>query len=171
MRSLPGQLSLFEIDAGDQPQSTVAQSSPSSARVGAVDEAVQAARVRRAGSETTEVGADRPHRGRPAADPRDSRSPEHAPDSGPRNASPGSGLLLSPEDVARRCGLSRKAVYRAVARGELRAARILSRLRIDPSDVEAWLRANIVEPGRPTPASVAARSPASKGLRRLLPGT
>jgi Helix-turn-helix domain len=28
--------------------------------------------------------------------------------------------LLSPEDVARVCGLSRRAVYRAIARGELR---------------------------------------------------
>lgn len=31
--------------------------------------------------------------------------------------------LLSPEDVARACGLSRRAVYRAIARGELPAAR------------------------------------------------
>ena len=77
--------------------------------------------------------------------------------------------LLSPEDVARRCGLSRKAVYRAVARGELRAARILSRLRIDPRDVEAWIRANVVDVNGPVPAPARARLPANTGLRRLLP--
>ena len=37
--------------------------------------------------------------------------------------------LLSPEEVARACGLSRRAVYRAIARGELRAARLCHRLR------------------------------------------
>jgi excisionase family DNA binding protein len=38
--------------------------------------------------------------------------------------------LLSPEPVARRCGLSRRAVYRAIERGELRASRLCSRIRI-----------------------------------------
>jgi excisionase family DNA binding protein len=69
------------------------------------------------------------------------------------------------------CGLSRKAVYRAVARGELRAARIVSRLCIDPRDVEAWIRANVVDANCPVPASAPApsRLPAATGLRRLLP--
>lgn len=78
--------------------------------------------------------------------------------------------LLSPEDVARRCGLSRKAVYRAVGRGELRAARILSRLRIDPGDVDMWIRANVVNAHVAATAPPPARSPAATGLRRLLPG-
>ncbi len=78
--------------------------------------------------------------------------------------------LLSPEDVARRCGLSRKAVYRAVGRGELRAARILSRLRIDPRDVDMWIRANVVDAHVAGPAPAPARLPAATGLRRLLPG-
>jgi excisionase family DNA binding protein len=77
--------------------------------------------------------------------------------------------LLSPEDVARRCGLSRKAVYRAVARGELRAARILSRLRLDPRDVEAWIRANIVDNAGPVPRPAPSRLSGATGLRRLLP--
>lgn len=47
--------------------------------------------------------------------------------------------LLSPEDVARRCGLSRKAVYRAIERRELVATRICSRLRMRPADVDAWI--------------------------------
>ena len=87
----------------------------------------------------------------------------------PRDSS-ATGSLLSPEDVARRCGVSRKAVYRAISRGELRAARILSRLRIDPRDVEAWIRANIVDDAgsAPAPAPARARLPAAGGLRRLL---
>jgi excisionase family DNA binding protein len=88
----------------------------------------------------------------------------------PPRESPATDSLLSPEDVARRCGLSRKAVYRAVARGELRAARIVSRLRIDPRDVEAWIRANVVDADDPPPpAPTRSRLPASIGLRRLLP--
>jgi excisionase family DNA binding protein len=87
----------------------------------------------------------------------------------PQRESSKTDALLSPEDVARRCGLSRKAVYRAVGRGELRAARILSRLRIDPRDVEAWIRANIVDAHCPAPAPARRTLPASSGLRRLLP--
>jgi excisionase family DNA binding protein len=85
------------------------------------------------------------------------------------NAKPADSLL-SPEDVARRCGLSRKAVYRAVGRGELRAARILSRLRIDPRDVDTWIRANVVDAHVPVSAPPPPRLPAATGLRRLLPG-
>lgn len=47
--------------------------------------------------------------------------------------------LLSPEDVARVCRLSRRAVYRAIARGELRAARLCHRLRIHPAELERWI--------------------------------
>lgn len=88
-----------------------------------------------------------------------------------RDPSPPDSSLLSPEDVARRFGLSRKAVYRAVARGELRAARIRSRLRIDPADLEAWFQANLVDTIAPPTPPVPARLPVSTGLRRLLPGT
>jgi excisionase family DNA binding protein len=154
MKSLPGQLSLFEVDAAGQSQSLSAEPAPPRDQVG-VDEAVQAAGVTQAAGEPPEA-----ERARPAPPPRSethrggARSPESVTDRrGPR-ASPVSGSLLSPEDVARRCGLSRKAVYRAVARGELRAARILSRLRIDPRDVEAWIRANVVDAESPVPAPV-----------------
>ena len=78
-----------------------------------------------------------------------------------------SAALLSPEDVAHRCGLSRRAVYRAIERGELRASRLCSRLRIRPEDLDAWIAANGVEPaervGPPPPLT-----PAHNGLRRLL---
>lgn len=74
--------------------------------------------------------------------------------------------LLSPEEVARACGLSRRAVYRAIERGELPAFRLCSRLRIRQEDVDAWMRANRVEPRSGARAAVTA--PAKNGLRRLL---
>jgi len=52
--------------------------------------------------------------------------------------------LLSPEDVARRCGLSRRAVYDAIRRGELPAIRLCNRLRIRPDAFEEWLAVNTV---------------------------
>lgn len=60
--------------------------------------------------------------------------------------------LLSPEDVARVCGLSRRAVYRAIARGELRAVRLCHRLRIRPAELERWIGGPAVssESGKPT---------------------
>jgi len=56
--------------------------------------------------------------------------------------------LLTPEDVARRCRLSRRVVYDAIRRGELPALRLCSRLRIRPEDFEAWLSAAAVAPER-----------------------
>ena len=52
--------------------------------------------------------------------------------------------LLSPTDVAAICGLSRRAVYDAIKRGELRAFKLCSRLRISTADVDAWLAASLV---------------------------
>ena len=77
--------------------------------------------------------------------------------------------LLSPEEVAGQCGLSRRAVYRAIERGELRASRLCSRIRIRAADVEAWVDESQIEP----PAEAARRSRPSPlrpedGLRRLL---
>jgi excisionase family DNA binding protein len=83
------------------------------------------------------------------------------------------GRLLSPEEVARACGLSRRAVYRAIARGELRAARLCNRLRVQPAEVERWIGEQTVAPevsvsGRPC-ASADAAVPGS--LRALLDRT
>jgi excisionase family DNA binding protein len=76
--------------------------------------------------------------------------------------------LMAPGDVAVLCGLSRKAVYRAIERGELRASRLCSRLRIRASDVDAWIDAHrvqaAVQPVEPRRSPVAA----TDGLRRLL---
>ncbi len=65
--------------------------------------------------------------------------------------------LLSPEDVACVCGLSRRAVYRAIARGELRAARLCHRLLVHPAELERWIAEETDE---------AANSPAPKRTRR-----
>lgn len=141
MAPAEGQLTLFEVDALGQPTS-----------------APRVLSYQRAS--TSRHAAVLPRKG--------SVAPSPAPS--PPKSSPAASLL-SAEEVARRCGLSRKAVYRAVARGELRAARILSRLRIDPRDVDAWIRANIVDPNClvPTSGPAPSRLPASTGLRRLLP--
>lgn len=78
-------------------------------------------------------------------------------------------MLLSPEDVASACGLSRKAVYRAIERGELPATRLCSRLRIRPQDIESWIHANQVVPAaRETRRPRSATAPAAGGLRRLI---
>jgi excisionase family DNA binding protein len=77
--------------------------------------------------------------------------------------------LLSPEDVAKRCGLSRRAIYRAIERGELPATRLCSRLRVASDDLEAWLEDNRVEATVTTPLrTVPVRLENRAGLRRFL---
>jgi excisionase family DNA binding protein len=77
--------------------------------------------------------------------------------------------LLSPENVAEACGLSRRAVYRAIERGELRASRLCSRIRIRPDDVEAWVQENQIAPPPDGAARTRARAlKSTDGLRRLL---
>jgi excisionase family DNA binding protein len=78
--------------------------------------------------------------------------------------------LLSPEEVARACGLSRRAVYRAIARGELRATRLCSRLRIHPAEFEKWIEAGTPRPetaARPEERAML-RAGTARGLRTLL---
>jgi excisionase family DNA binding protein len=78
--------------------------------------------------------------------------------------------LLSPEQVARVCGLSRRAVYRAISRGELRAARLCNRLRVAPAEVERWVeqRAVSVEPPLLLRPSRPSKVPATRGSLRAL---
>lgn len=51
--------------------------------------------------------------------------------------------LLTPEDVADRLQLSKKAVYRAILAGELRAAKLRNRWRVSESDLADWIAVNI----------------------------
>jgi excisionase family DNA binding protein len=75
--------------------------------------------------------------------------------------------LMSPEDVAKWCGLSKRAVYRAIERGELSASRLCHRLRVRPTDVEAWVEATRVTASW-THSPAGSRRGASGGLRGLL---
>ena len=73
--------------------------------------------------------------------------------------------LLSVEQVAEFCGLSRKAIYRAIERGELRATKRCSRWRVWREDLDSWLDDGV------RPASgrggVDARSAARRQLRAV----
>jgi excisionase family DNA binding protein len=52
----------------------------------------------------------------------------------------------SPKEIASLCGLSPRAIYRAISRGELPASRLCGRLRCRTVDVENWIERNLVEP-------------------------
>lgn len=76
--------------------------------------------------------------------------------------------FLSAEAVAEQCGLSRRAVYRAIERGELPASRLCSRLRIRLADFDTWIASNRVEPATVSLPPASGSLPGSKGLRRLV---
>ena len=77
--------------------------------------------------------------------------------------------LLSPEQVARICGLSRRAVYRAIARGELVAARLCNRLRVRPDDLDRWIGDSIPRPPTAKPGVLPhTTSPPRGSLRPML---
>jgi excisionase family DNA binding protein len=76
--------------------------------------------------------------------------------------------LLSPEQVARICGLSRRAVYRAIAGGDLRAARLWNRLRVRPEDLDRWVGENIMGPPVLAPKVPPTVPPARGSLRPML---
>jgi len=81
--------------------------------------------------------------------------------------------MLSPEQVAQTCGLSRRAVYRAIERGELPASRLCNRLRVREEDLDAWVEGQRVKtPAEPEPQDAGsarpASSPARGGLRSVL---
>ncbi len=78
--------------------------------------------------------------------------------------------LLSPGEVADACGLSRRAVYRAIDRGELPAARLCSRLRIRPRDLAQWIAERMEAPPVADPAlrTGPVRTPVRGSLRAML---
>jgi excisionase family DNA binding protein len=81
--------------------------------------------------------------------------------------------MLTVQAVAEQCGLSGKAIYRAIDRGELKAFRLCSRLRVRRDDMESWIEGARIEPdlpaGRTERRHVA--YPASNGLRTLVSST
>jgi excisionase family DNA binding protein len=80
-------------------------------------------------------------------------------------------MFLRPAEAAALAGLSTRAIYRAIDRGELYAVRLCSRLRIPREAFEAWVASSAVraEPrGVPVPPPVP--SPARGSFRRLFDG-
>lgn len=55
---------------------------------------------------------------------------------------------LSPEQVAERTPMSRKAVYGAIRRGELRASKRCGRWMVLEHDLDAWVAAGVPEPAK-----------------------
>ena len=76
--------------------------------------------------------------------------------------------LLSPEEVARVCGLSRRAVYRAIARGELPAARLCHRLRVRPADLKTWIEEQVLSPRVARAPSIRLARTAPRGSLRAM---
>jgi excisionase family DNA binding protein len=83
-------------------------------------------------------------------------------------------LAYRPAELAAMVGLSTKAIYRAVERGELEAAKVANgtRLLIRADSAESWLVRNSVVPraAQPPPASRSprsARQPLGAAMRQL----
>jgi excisionase family DNA binding protein len=53
-------------------------------------------------------------------------------------------IFLRPREAAALAGLSTRAIYGAINRGELRAVRLCSRLRIPREAFDAWVAASAV---------------------------
>ena len=78
-------------------------------------------------------------------------------------------MFLRPAEAAELTGLSTHAIYRAIARGDLPAARLCSRLRISREDFDAWVARSAVRVEEPPPIVVRPLPPAPHGsFRRLL---
>ena len=84
-------------------------------------------------------------------------------------------LAHTPAEVAAAAGLSRKAIYRAIANGELQASKVCggSRLRIPAGAAHDWLDANVVQPEAPPafgPSRIQDRHRPGQPLRDALRG-
>jgi excisionase family DNA binding protein len=60
------------------------------------------------------------------------------------STNPASPALLRPSEAAELAGLSTRAIYRAIERGELRAVRLCSRLRIPRAAFDEWIEQSAV---------------------------
>jgi excisionase family DNA binding protein len=78
---------------------------------------------------------------------------------------------LTVAETARASGFSRRAVYRAVERGELTASIVCSRFRIHPDDFLAWMEGDrSAPPSHPRGGDRIGtrKAPAPDGLRNLV---
>ncbi len=77
--------------------------------------------------------------------------------------------FLRPAEAAEITGLSTRAIYRAIERGELRAARLCSRLRIPRAAFEQWVeRCAVRSPERSPEMYPRVPPPAAGSFRSLL---
>jgi excisionase family DNA binding protein len=80
-------------------------------------------------------------------------------------------IFLRPREAAALAGLSTRAIYGAINRGELRAVRLCSRLRIPRDAFEAWVASSKVRvEHRVAPPPPPAPPPVRGSFRRLLDG-
>ena len=77
--------------------------------------------------------------------------------------------FLRPTEAAAITGLSTRAIYRAIERGELRAARLCSRLRIPRAAFDEWVeRCAVRAPERPPETYPRVPPPVAGSFRSLL---
>ena len=86
------------------------------------------------------------------------------------SAPPASPMFLRPVEAAAIAGLSTRAIYRAIDRGELRAVRLCSRLRIPRDAFDAWIASSTVRVERRVVTVAPAPPPVRGSFRRLLDG-
>ena len=76
---------------------------------------------------------------------------------------------LTPSEAVEITGLSTRAIYRAIERGELRAARLCSRLRIPRAAFDDWVERCVVRaPERPPTTYPRVPPPVAGSFRSLL---
>ena len=81
-------------------------------------------------------------------------------------------IFLSPREAAALAGLSTRAIYGANIRGELRAVRLCSRLRIPREAFDAWIASSTVRCERRfVPVPPPAPPPVRGSFRRLYDGS
>ena len=81
--------------------------------------------------------------------------------------------LLTVSQVAEATSLSPNAIYRAIRNGELRASKLRGRLRVQLTDLDAWINSNLVTTRAipeeaPAPARPPERNGPGRGLLELL---
>jgi excisionase family DNA binding protein len=76
--------------------------------------------------------------------------------------------FLRPSEAAEITGLSTRAIYRAIERGELRAARLCSRLRIPRDAFDEWVERCSVRAPEPAPTAYPRVPPPVAGSFRSL---
>jgi excisionase family DNA binding protein len=81
-------------------------------------------------------------------------------------------IFLRPREAAALAGLSTRAIYGAINRGELRAVRLCSRLRIPREAFDAWVASCTVRVERPDVLVLppAPPPPVRGSFRRLFDG-